>query len=177
MLMSSNPEIHDFRKKSHAPFFMELSGVLHIGHCDSLLYLVFETANISTLECKMTPKKKNKKLLNFQNAHKLRCRLKVRGINPDTKEVTFSACRFCLKFGREEKFGAQRKPAERVKYFERFRTDNFTQHLTMEHNQNRTQYRMLKLDSDRGIYPESWSSISQYRWVSLWEARKFVFRE
>ena len=68
----------------------------------------------------MAPKKQDKKVLKFQNAHKLQFGLKVTGKNPYTKEVLSCACRFCFTFGREEKVGAKRKPTERVKYFERF---------------------------------------------------------
>eukprot|EP00171_Calliarthron_tuberculosum_P020290 IDg20290t1 len=100
----------------------------------------------------MAPRKKNKMLLKFRNAHKLRFGLKVTGVNPDTKEVTSCACRFCLTFGREEKVSAKRKPTERVKYFESFRTDNYAQHLKLEHTQKWVEYQMLKLDQDKEAF-------------------------
>ena len=90
-----------------------------------------------------------KKLLKFQNAHKLRFGLKVTGLNPETNEVTACACRFFLAFGREAKVGAKRKPTDRVKYFERFRTDNYVQHLKLEHPQHWAQYQKLNSDQDK----------------------------
>lgn len=100
----------------------------------------------------MAKKKADKKLLKFQNAHKLRFGLKVTGVNPDTKEVTSCACRFCLAFGREAKVGAKRKPTERVKYFERFRTDNYVQHLKLEHPQKWAEYQQLNSDQDKEAF-------------------------
>ena len=100
----------------------------------------------------MAKKKADKMLLKFPNAHKLRVGLKVTGVNPDTNEVTSCACRFCLAFGREAKVGAKRKPTDRVKYFERFRTDNYVQHLKLEHPRKWAEYQKLNSDQDKEAF-------------------------
>ena len=66
--------------------------------------------------------------------------------------MTSCACRFCFAFGREAKVGAKRKNTDRVKYFEIFRTDNYVQHLTLEHPEKWVEYQSLNSDQDREAF-------------------------
>lgn len=64
--------------------------------------------------------------------------------DPETNAVTSVACRFCEKFGREEKVGAKRRATQRIKHFRQpFRTENYHQHHLGQHRLRWAEYRLL----------------------------------
>lgn len=80
----------------------------------------------------------------FQPGHGLLYGLRPVARDPDTNAVTSVACRFCEKFGREEKAGAKRRATQRVKLFKQpFRTENYHQHHSGQHRIRWAEYKTL----------------------------------
>lgn len=79
----------------------------------------------------MPPKKRNTP---FKGSHEHEYALQIHSRDPDTFETTSVVCRFCQVFGREEKPGQKRAPANTIKYFRRpFRIELYKQHLESQH--------------------------------------------
>jgi len=82
----------------------------------------------------------------FLAKHALRYGLEVTARDAETSAVTLAVCLFCRHFGREERPGNKRKPAATIKYFRPpFRTDQYLQHLTLQHPR---QWETYKSNSD-----------------------------
>lgn len=70
----------------------------------------------------------------FQQGHDVKYGLEVAERHPESAVVISVACRFCVKFGREENKNGKRKRTTKTQYFKRpFRADNFTRHLNLVH--------------------------------------------
>lgn len=80
----------------------------------------------------------------FQPGHGMFYALRPVSRDPVTNVVTAVACRFCEKFGREEKVGAKRRATQHVKHFKQpFRTENYHQHHLGQHPTRWTEYKGL----------------------------------
>lgn len=89
----------------------------------------------------MSRKKRNTP---FQPGHGILYGLRTVARDPHSNAVTSVACRFCEKFGREEKPGAKRRATQRVKHFKQpFRTENYHQHHSGQHRTRWTEYKLL----------------------------------
>lgn len=92
----------------------------------------------------------------FNADHTVRFGLKVTSRSVQDAKVTACVCQFCEVFGRENSeqhaVTKKRKKTERIKYFQTFRTDIYTQHLIKEHPQKWTAYQQLATDSDKEAF-------------------------
>lgn len=80
----------------------------------------------------------------FQPGHGLFYGLRPVNRDPETNAVISVACRFCEKFGREERVGAKRRATQRIKHFRQpFRTENYHQHHLGQHRIRWTEYKHL----------------------------------
>lgn len=80
----------------------------------------------------------------FQPGHGLFYGLRPVTRDSETNAVTSVACRFCEKFGREEKVGAKRRATQRIKHFRQpFRTENYHQHHLGQHRIRWAEYKLL----------------------------------
>jgi hypothetical protein len=93
----------------------------------------------------MPPKRRDK----FRKEHSSKLGLEVTSLHSNSGVVAACACRFCLVYGREEKFGEKRNKTERYKYFENFRTDHYLQHLRQQHPIKWSEYEKLESDEER----------------------------
>lgn len=83
----------------------------------------------------------------FQPGHSLFYALRPVSRDPESNVVTSVACRFCEKFGREEKVGAKRRATQHVKHFKQpFRTENYHQHHLGQHPARWSDYQVLPND-------------------------------
>lgn len=83
----------------------------------------------------------------FQPGHGLFYGLRPVSRDPETNAVTSVSCRFCEKFGREEKVGAKRRATQRVKHFKQpFRTENYHQHHQGQHKMRWSEYKVLSAE-------------------------------
>lgn len=83
----------------------------------------------------------------FQPSHGLSYGLRPVSHDEQTNVVVSVACRFCEKFGREEKVGAKRRATRHIKHFKQpFRTENYSQHHLGQHPTRWTEYQALSAD-------------------------------
>ena len=87
----------------------------------------------------------------FQPAHELLYGLKVMHIDPSNRHVMSVRCQFCVYFGREQAFGAQRarKQTSRIKTWESFRPELYESHHQGQHKEQWTIYKALDADSKK----------------------------
>eukprot|EP00171_Calliarthron_tuberculosum_P003508 IDg3508t1 len=70
----------------------------------------------------------------FQDSHTQKFGLVVSDCDPDTNQVVSVSCRFCIVFGKENKFGAKRSRGARMKLFKSpVRIENYLTHLKNVH--------------------------------------------
>ena len=83
----------------------------------------------------------------FQPGHALNYGLRPVSRDPDTNLIMTVACRFCEKFGREQKVGAKRRATQHIKHFKHpFRTENYHQHHLGQHPTKWSEYQTLTDD-------------------------------